>query len=168
MSDPHRKRLLVVDDQAAMGDFIAHVAQSLGFEVESFTDARRFLNALDRGVASVVMIDLAMPGMDGVELICKMAEGHSQAAVFIFQRLRTDASGDGHADGRGQGFEHGGMYRKADPCCRSAQTAVALCSIAWRITDARRHSWPRKRRVSSSATRKAILRWSDDLVGVLR
>jgi CheY-like chemotaxis protein len=84
MSDSHRKRLLVVDDQAAMGVFIAHVAKGMGFDVENFTDARHFLDALGRGVADVVMIDLAMPGMDGVDVIDKMAEGHSPAAVFVF------------------------------------------------------------------------------------
>ncbi len=66
-----------------MGIFITHVAQGLGFDVECFTRARDFLAALDRATPHVVMIDIDMPGMDGLDLIDKMAEQGLKAFVFI-------------------------------------------------------------------------------------
>jgi DNA-binding response OmpR family regulator len=77
------KRLLMVDDDAAMGDFVRTVAEPLGYKVETCVDARGFMAAMDDGDPDVVILDLVMPGTDGIELIHYLSRRQSRARVFI-------------------------------------------------------------------------------------
>ena len=77
------KRLLMVDDDAAMGDFVRAVAEPLGYKVETYVDARGFTAAMDNGDPDVVILDLVMPGTDGIELIHYLSRRQSRARVFI-------------------------------------------------------------------------------------
>ena len=77
------RRLVVVDDDAEIGAFVRAVAEGIGFEVETYTDADGFEAALGRDDPDLVILDIAMPGTDGIELLRSLAARKSRAAVFI-------------------------------------------------------------------------------------
>jgi DNA-binding response OmpR family regulator len=77
------KRLLVVDDNPAMGDFVRKAAESLDFAVETFVEAKGFKAAVAEGDPDVIILDLTMPKVDGIELIGYLAEKKSRARIFI-------------------------------------------------------------------------------------
>ncbi len=76
-------RLLVIDDQQDILDFIGEVATSLGFAVALASDAERFDEQLLRLKPTLIMIDLQMPKVDGIELIRKLGRQRSTAQILI-------------------------------------------------------------------------------------
>ena len=67
-------RLLVVDDEPRFRDFVKNVAVKLGFDVECARDGREFKILCDANHPDVVVLDIVMPGIDGVELVQWLAE----------------------------------------------------------------------------------------------
>jgi DNA-binding response OmpR family regulator len=83
MTGTDRRRLLMVDDEAQMGSFVARVAEGMNYAVECFTEANGFLAALDQGDPDVILLDLTMPGTDGFELLGKLSQKGSRARIFV-------------------------------------------------------------------------------------
>ena len=63
-----KQRILVIDDENDVGEFISTAAQALGLQCTVTTDAKAFLDALTPD-KTLIMLDLMMPKMDGVELL---------------------------------------------------------------------------------------------------
>lgn len=76
-------RLLVIDDEPALADFVAQVAGDCGFLPIRTSDDRAFRDAMKNDMPDIVVLDLGMPGMDGVELLRFLATEGSKAPVLI-------------------------------------------------------------------------------------
>jgi DNA-binding response OmpR family regulator len=76
-------RLLVIDDEPALADFVAQVATGCGYQPILTSDDRAFRDAFQAKRPDVVVLDLGMPGMDGVELLRFLAEEDNRAPVLI-------------------------------------------------------------------------------------
>ena len=81
MSDINR--LLVVDDQADILEFIATVAELVGYRVATAQNAERAFALLREFDPSLVILDLQMPDVDGVELIRQLATYGTRAPILI-------------------------------------------------------------------------------------
>ncbi|MBK1699800.1 response regulator [Thiococcus pfennigii] len=95
MNDEDRgKRLLVVDDDDDICEIVAEVAEGVGFVVATISDARVFEATYCEQRPHVVVLDLNMPGTDGIELLRVLGENKSAAAVFLMSGVdnRTLAS----------------------------------------------------------------------------
>jgi DNA-binding NtrC family response regulator len=69
-------RILVVDDDSAERQHVKMLASGLGYEVAEAENGSEALEVLSAGFVSVMITDLRMPKMDGLELINKLkAEG---------------------------------------------------------------------------------------------
>lgn len=77
-------RLLVIDDEPALADFVAQVARDCGFEPVLTADDEAFRGEFRSDRPDVVVLDLGMPGMDGVELLRFLAAENNEAPVLIF------------------------------------------------------------------------------------
>ncbi len=62
-------RVLVVDDDHEMRDSLVHLLESGGFEVQTLPGASRVLNILDAQPIDVILCDVRMPGMTGIDLL---------------------------------------------------------------------------------------------------
>jgi signal transduction histidine kinase/purine-cytosine permease-like protein/DNA-binding NarL/FixJ family response regulator len=79
-----RKRLLVVDNEEVDRDLMVSVLSPLGFEVRQAASGHEALAVLREFSADAILIDLAMPGIDGWETIRRLrAEELSDAPVAI-------------------------------------------------------------------------------------
>lgn len=76
-------RLLLIDDEPALGDFLAEAARECGFEPIQTSEDQRFRAEFLAERPDMVALDLGMPGMDGVELLRFLAEQAYQAPVLI-------------------------------------------------------------------------------------
>lgn len=76
-------KLLVVDDQAAIGTYIQEVAEPLGYAVTVTTDSTRAV-ALVRELQPVsIVLDIVMPQMDGLEILRALGALHCTANILI-------------------------------------------------------------------------------------
>ena len=78
-----RPRLLLVDDEPSLGDYLARAAIECGFEAEVTRDDGKFRDAFLRERPDIVALDLGMPGMDGVELLRFLADERYSSPVLI-------------------------------------------------------------------------------------
>ena len=76
-------RLLVIDDEPALAEFVAHVASDCDFLPVLTADDRGFREAFRAERPDLVVLDLGMPGMDGVELLRFLADEGNKAPVLI-------------------------------------------------------------------------------------
>jgi len=58
----------VIDDDAPVRDSLRLLLESLGKIVETFASAQEFLDRLDEVSSGCLVLDIRMPGMDGLEL----------------------------------------------------------------------------------------------------
>ena len=76
-------RILVVDDEVNARTALAELLRDEGFEVETAADAFKALGKHDAFSPHVVLTDLKMPGMDGIELVKKLMSMEDPAAVVV-------------------------------------------------------------------------------------
>ncbi|MFC3146644.1 response regulator transcription factor [Piscinibacterium candidicorallinum] len=58
----------VVDDDEAVRDSLAWLLEGAGYRVQAFDSAESFLDRFDANRVSVLVLDIRMPGMTGLEL----------------------------------------------------------------------------------------------------
>ena len=77
-------RILVVDDETAIRDTLRMVLEYEGYEVATVGDGRAALADLDASPADAVLLDIKMPGMDGLETLDRIvARGPAAPPVLM-------------------------------------------------------------------------------------
>lgn len=76
-------RLLIIDDDSAMGSFVRAVAEPLGYVVETYTEAKAFKAAVAQADPDVIILDITMPDTDGIELLLEFSKRQVRAKIFI-------------------------------------------------------------------------------------
>lgn len=61
--------VVIVDDDAAVRDSLALLLQVEGFVVQAYASAREFLDGWRSSPRACVLLDMRMPGMDGMQLL---------------------------------------------------------------------------------------------------
>jgi DNA-binding NtrC family response regulator len=74
---------LVVDDEVNARTALAQLLQEEGFEVETAADAFKALGKYEGFSPHVVITDLKMPGMDGIELVKKIRASDDPAGIVV-------------------------------------------------------------------------------------
>jgi DNA-binding response OmpR family regulator len=76
-------RLLVVDDEPVLAGFVATAARESGFDPVLAADDQEFRGQFLANRPDMVVLDLGMPGMDGIELLRFLAEQGFKSPVLI-------------------------------------------------------------------------------------
>lgn len=77
------RKILVVDDEPRVGRVIAHAAEACGCTAALAISAPAFRARYELETPDAVLLDLSLPGCDGVELLRFLAERESKAAILI-------------------------------------------------------------------------------------
>jgi len=78
------KLVYVIDDDLSMRKAIGRLLESEDYSVEMFTEAREFLARAPHTGPSCVVLDLNMPGLNGLELQEALAgKGRAEQVIFI-------------------------------------------------------------------------------------
>jgi YesN/AraC family two-component response regulator len=70
--DPHEKTLLVVDDEEGIRSALLILLEDYGYYVITAEDGREALDKLNHVKVDLVITDILMPEMDGLELIANL------------------------------------------------------------------------------------------------
>ncbi len=87
MTEP--TRVLVVDDEQSITDFIALGLRHEGFEVRTAADGHMGLRAVDEFKPHLVVLDLMMPRIDGWELCRALSGDRSRGIIILSARDET-------------------------------------------------------------------------------
>ena len=66
--NPTKPRILVVDDESIVRDSLDGWFSDDGYEVGTASDAKQALAMIRDAVWDIILLDIKMPGMDGLEL----------------------------------------------------------------------------------------------------
>ena len=75
--------VFVVDDEAAVRNSLTRLFRSAGLATEGFGSPAEFLSVYDPAATGCIVLDFAMPGMDGVELQAALQERGSRLPIVF-------------------------------------------------------------------------------------
>jgi CheY-like chemotaxis protein len=86
------ERLLLVDDDADVREIVARVLSELGYEVREAASGERALAVLGEYTPDLLIVDFAMPGMNGAEVVMAARQRNARLkTLFLSGFADTDA-----------------------------------------------------------------------------
>ena len=108
-------RLLVMDDDPDVAAFFGQVGSDLGFDVRTLHDPAEFADTVREFGPSVIVLDLQMPGRDGIELLRELAARQSAAKIVIGSGLDNRVLATAAELGKSLGLSMAGAFCKPIP-----------------------------------------------------
>lgn len=84
------KTIFVVEDDSAINELIAYALRGEGFTVKGYGDGETFLNALSAALPDLVLLDIMLPGQDGLAVLRRLrADARTQALPVILLTAKS-------------------------------------------------------------------------------
>ena len=75
--------ILIVDDEPGIRDTLRGVMEDEGFSADAVATGEECLAAVERRAYGCILLDVWLPGIDGLETLRRLREAGSEAAVVI-------------------------------------------------------------------------------------
>ncbi len=86
------KKILIVDDELNMRLVLSAMLKKEGYEISAASNGKEALQILQSNKFAVVITDLKMPDVDGMELLIRIAERHPEIPVIMITAHGTIAT----------------------------------------------------------------------------
>lgn len=83
MSTKESMSVLVVDDEKMMRDLVERILSKEGFAVDTAPSGKEALKKLEKNPVDLIISDIKMPGMDGLELLKAVKSKHPDISVIM-------------------------------------------------------------------------------------
>ncbi|MCH7946926.1 MAG: response regulator [candidate division Zixibacteria bacterium] len=83
ISDSQVSKILAVDDQPVILELISAMCQSLGYEVTTATSGEQALMLAEKTKFELILTDLSMPSMSGLELARRLRKTHPDVPIIL-------------------------------------------------------------------------------------
>ena len=81
------RRLLIADDEPDIADVVTAVAEDLGYEVTYIQEGSQVASRVEVLDPAVIVLDLRMPGTDGVQILSELAERGCTAQIVLMSGM---------------------------------------------------------------------------------
>lgn len=99
-SPSRRHRILVADDEASIRDLLTTALEFVGYDVQVVADGHGALRMITEFAPELVVLDVSMPGPDGLEVCRRMrANGVTTPVIFLTARDGIDDTVSGFGAG---------------------------------------------------------------------
>jgi CheY-like chemotaxis protein len=99
---PGSRKIMVVDDEETIADTLALIFSSNGYEARSAYSAEQALEMLEEWRPNLAVIDVVLPGMNGIEFAIFLKASYTDVHFLLFSgqpgtgSLLEDAKRKGH------------------------------------------------------------------------
>jgi DNA-binding response OmpR family regulator len=93
-TQPMNKFIAVVDDEPDIVDLITLHLKKAGFQTAGFFEAKSFLGSLEKRVPDLVLLDLMLPDIDGLEVCKLLRRKEDWASVPVIMVTARNEEGD--------------------------------------------------------------------------
>lgn len=76
--------VFVVDDEQCIADTLVVILRKSGFEARAFYNAQSALEGAEADCPELIISDVVMPGMSGVDMAVLIRERHPECKVLLF------------------------------------------------------------------------------------
>src|ERR1700748_2318797 len=76
-------RILIIDDEAAIRESLETLRVLEGYSIGTAPDGVKGLDELERQPYDLVLLDLALPGENGIDLLPRILDRHPQLPVIM-------------------------------------------------------------------------------------
>lgn len=83
---PSAKHVLIVDDEKRIREVVEYALQKDGFRVSSAADGLLALSAIERDPPDLVVLDVMLPGLDGLSVCRKIRAQRATPILFLSAR----------------------------------------------------------------------------------
>jgi DNA-binding response OmpR family regulator len=84
------KKILVVDDEEAIREVMKLGLVKLGYDVECAQNGKEALEILAREKFPLILMDIKLPGIDGIELCVRIKERSPETVIYAFSGVVTE------------------------------------------------------------------------------
>jgi DNA-binding response OmpR family regulator len=84
------KRILIMDDEILVASVLQDVLKHQGYGVELASSGEAGLKALQRERPDLVLLDVNMPGMNGLDVLKQVTERHPDVPVIMVTAVTDD------------------------------------------------------------------------------
>jgi len=86
-----KSRILLVDDEKDILEFLSYNLRKEGFEIDTANNGKTALNKLSKFIPDLIILDVMMPEMDGIEVCEKIREEEKfDDILIIFLTARSE------------------------------------------------------------------------------
>jgi DNA-binding response OmpR family regulator len=82
------KKLLIIDDDQLLRRSLAFNLEKAGYQVKSAATAEAGLELLHGAAIDIVLLDIGLPGMDGLDAVRKIKQEYENPVIFLTARRR--------------------------------------------------------------------------------
>lgn len=87
------KKLLIVDDEADVREFAANFFRKRKIECTTAASGEEALEKFEKEKADLVLLDIVMPGIDGIETLRRLKENNKEAKVIMVTGRKPEEQG---------------------------------------------------------------------------
>jgi len=91
VADAGRPRVLIVDDDEADGELTMRRLEALDADVDFHPGPEGAVEKIQQGGYAVVLLDLNMPGISGLQILDSLKQEGATARVLLYSAMETEA-----------------------------------------------------------------------------
>jgi len=83
LSNEKKQTICIVDDEVAIRETLENVLLDEGYNVITCKDSKSFFTMLDRNIPDLVLLDIWLPGIDGIAILSNVRKSHPNLPIIM-------------------------------------------------------------------------------------